>query len=256
MEYRIFSAVSRLTSGGAGGEQELISFFWWLKSSSVRTFSLANDRSLSRPLDCPPPLPHLTNKMMRARCLWKKIESLNRSDHVLPSAYFRRIYLLHIEVSVSFRTDVLDRKKCGSPPLSFECPRFSAVAAGLDMRDAFCTEGDHKRAVTWKYSGIMGMLICGEILTAVGASLFVYIDPKMPAILSLVASIFALLMSTRANMTEVKDRKLHLCPAAKEVHRTDGGRCVSLCVYADIFCSSGVPTCDAGIEVVDSIGHL
>lgn len=78
--------------------------------------------------------------------------------------------------------------------------------------------------MVWKYSGIMGMLVCGEILTTTGAILFLYVVPGWAAAFSLLMSLFALLVSTRTNMIRVHNTALHQCPAAHD--DPDGGRCV------------------------------
>lgn len=61
----------------------------------------------------------------------------------------------------------------------------------------------------WTYSGLIGILVGGELLTAGGAALFFYIDPNWPALVCLVASIVALLLSTRKNMMRVENTRLH-----------------------------------------------
>lgn len=103
------------------------------------------------------------------------------------------------------------------------CIRLSAIAAGLYMHDSACGR-EEKRPVVWKYSGIMGMLVGGEILTTIGAILFLYVLPGWEAVFSLLMSLFALLVSTRTNMIRVQNTALHQCPAAED--DPDSGRCV------------------------------
>lgn len=83
----------------------------------------------------------------------------------------------------------------------------------------------------WRYSGIMGMLVCGEILTAIGASLFLHIKFGLPALISLLASLLALIYSSRRYMIPLENRSLHECPTGP--YDPDGGRCVHVsCVSA------------------------
>lgn len=101
--------------------------------------------------------------------------------------------------------------------------RLSAIAAGLYMHDSACGR-EEKRPVVWKYSGIMGMLVGGEILTTIGAILFLYVLPGWEAVFSLLMSLFALLVSTRTNMIRVQNTALHQCPAAED--DPDSGRLI------------------------------
>lgn len=103
--------------------------------------------------------------------------------------------------------------------------RLSAIAAGLCMKDDYFFKKP-EGPVRWSYSGLLGILICGELLAAIGAIIFLLIDPSWPAAISLGAAVFALLTSTRRNMMLVQNLPLHTCPAVN--HSGDGGRCVNV----------------------------
>lgn len=85
--------------------------------------------------------------------------------------------------------------------------RLSSMAAGMFFRDGL--RADH--SPRWTYAGIIGLLVGGELLTAIGASLFLRIEFGWPALVSLAASLIALLISVRCHMRSVGEKELHLC---------------------------------------------
>lgn len=56
---------------------------------------------------------------------------------------------------------------------------------------------------------LVGILVGGELLTAVGACLFLRIEFGWPALISLLASLLALLISVRCHMRRVGEKVLH-----------------------------------------------
>lgn len=85
--------------------------------------------------------------------------------------------------------------------------RLASFAAGLNMHDDIGERnGGEPR---WTYAGLLGFLVGGELLTAIGASLFLHIDFTWAAFASLLASVFALLVSTRCHMRVVGEKRLH-----------------------------------------------
>lgn len=95
------------------------------------------------------------------------------------------------------------------------------------MHEQSCGGQEH-RPLSWTYAAVLVMLAGGQILTAIGACLFIHIDQGWPATFSLVASIFALVVSTSRNMTLVAETPLHPCPHERD--DPDGGRYVLVCV--------------------------
>eukprot|EP00903_Cladosiphon_okamuranus_P009844 g9355.t1 len=95
--------------------------------------------------------------------------------------------------------------------------RLSCIAAGLFLRDG-CV-GD--RSPKWTYAGLVGILVGGELLTAIGACLFLRIEFGWPALISLLASLLALLISVRCHMRRVGEKELH-----HESPTGNGGRLV------------------------------
>lgn len=89
--------------------------------------------------------------------------------------------------------------------------RLASIAAGLHVRKSWhcCTE--YLEEPKWTYAGLLGLLLGGELLTAVGAALFLHIKFSRAALASLLASIFALLASTRSNMRPIGEKRLHAC---------------------------------------------
>ncbi|CAN0428116.1 unnamed protein product, partial [Ectocarpus fasciculatus] len=67
------------------------------------------------------------------------------------------------------------------------------------------------RAPKWTYPGLVGVLVGGELLTAIGACLFLRIEFGWPALISLLASLLALLISVRCHMRRVGEKALHQC---------------------------------------------
>lgn len=55
----------------------------------------------------------------------------------------------------------------------------------------------------WTYEGVMGLLVGGQVLTGVGSALFVGVDFSFPALVSLLASLFAVVVTTKRNMRAV-----------------------------------------------------
>ncbi|CAN0063201.1 unnamed protein product, partial [Hapterophycus canaliculatus] len=95
--------------------------------------------------------------------------------------------------------------------------RLSSVAAGFFLSDG-CLGGHSPK---WTYAGLIGVLVGGELLTAIGACLFLKIEFGWPALISLMASLLALLVSVRCHMRRVGDKELHLC---HESPTGNGGR--------------------------------
>ncbi|CAM9368207.1 unnamed protein product [Ectocarpus sp. 12 AP-2014] len=94
--------------------------------------------------------------------------------------------------------------------------RLSSVATAFFLRDG-CGASSPK----WTYAGLVGVLVGGELLTAIGACLFLRIEFGWPALISLLASLLALLISVRCHMRRVGEKTLHLC---HESATGNGGR--------------------------------
>lgn len=97
--------------------------------------------------------------------------------------------------------------------------RLASIAASLFFKDG-CTAS---HSAKWTYAGLVGILVGGELLTAIGASLFLRIEFGWPAVISLIASLLALLISVRCHMRILGEKKLHMC---SEPEICDGGRLV------------------------------
>lgn len=82
--------------------------------------------------------------------------------------------------------------------------RLGSIAASLYMRDGLLEEPK------WTYAGLIAFIVGGELLTATGAAIFLYIEFSIPALVSLMASIYALLASTRENMRRVGEKPVHV----------------------------------------------
>lgn len=97
--------------------------------------------------------------------------------------------------------------------------RLASVAASLSMRDG-CFAGVTPK---WTYAGLVGVLVGGEFLTAIGACLFLRIEFSWAALISLAASVVALLVSVRCHMRAVGETELHACHASPS---DSGGRLI------------------------------
>lgn len=76
-------------------------------------------------------------------------------------------------------------------------------------------------AVSLPRARLVGVLVGGELLTAIGACLFLRIEFGWPALISLLASLLALLISVRCHMRRVGEKALHRC---HESATGNGGR--------------------------------
>ena len=95
--------------------------------------------------------------------------------------------------------------------------RLSSIAAGLFLRDGCLADLSPR----WTYAGLVGLLVGGELLTAIGSSLFLRIEFGWPALISLLASLLALMISLRGHMRQVGEKPLHRCT---ESPTDNGGR--------------------------------
>lgn len=109
--------------------------------------------------------------------------------------------------------------------------RLAAIAAGLHMRDDFlcCLQNEYPE-LRWTYAGLLGFLLGGEVLTTVGASLFLHIEFSWAALVSLLASILSLLVSTRCTMSAVGEKCLHAPPAPAPQAAATGGKLVDFLI--------------------------
>lgn len=95
--------------------------------------------------------------------------------------------------------------------------RLSSIAAGLFLKDGCMAD----RSPRWTYAGLVGVLVGGELLTAIGSSLFLRIEFGWPALVSLLASLLALMISLRSHMRQLGEKPLHQCDHSP----TDNGGC-------------------------------
>lgn len=95
--------------------------------------------------------------------------------------------------------------------------RLNSVAASLSMRDGCAAN----QCPNWTYSGLLGILVGGELLTGIGACLFLRVHFGWAAVISLLASLVALVISTPAHMRSVGKKPLHTC---HQIATGSGGR--------------------------------